>query len=142
MLVAAGSLWVAALAAALATLLTYDHTPGAVSQLAPASWPPQTSLTRAVAHPTLIMIVHPNCPCSRASVAELAVLLARGPRPLTTRVLFYTPEGATDDWHRTDLWDAAAAIPDVSVAVDPGGAEARRFGIATSGHTLLYDGQG
>lgn len=142
MLVAAGLLWFAALAAAASILLTYDNTPGAVTHRAPASWPPQTSLARVEGRPTLVMLLHPKCPCSRASVAELSVLLARAPRTLTIHVLFHSPEGASDDWHRTDLWDAAAAIPGALVGTDQGGAEARRFGIATSGHTLLYDSDG
>ena len=141
-LVGAGVLWFAALAAAVTILLDYDHTPGAITHRAPASWPPETSVARVGGRPTLIMVVHPKCPCSRASVAELAVLLAQAPRTITTHVLFHTPEGASDDWNRTDLWSAAAAIPGVVVRTDQHGAEARRFGIATSGHTLLYDGDG
>jgi hypothetical protein len=142
MLVGAGLLWLAALATAATILLTYDNTPGAVTQRAPASWPSQTSLARVEGRPTLVMLLHPKCPCSRASVAELSVLLARAPGALTTHIVFHAPEGASEDWHRTDLWDAAAAIPGAVVGTDQGGAEARRFGIATSGHTLLYDGDG
>ena len=142
MLVAAGLLWLAALTAAAAILLTYDHTPGPVTQQAPASWPPQTSLARVDGRPTLIVLLHPKCPCSRASVAELGVLLARTPQTLTSHVLFHVPDGAPADWHRTDLWSAASAIPGVSVGIDAGGTEAQRFGIATSGHTLLYDAGG
>jgi hypothetical protein len=37
---------------------------------------------------------------------------------------------------------SAAEIPGVSVLSDPDGAEARRFGAQTSGHTLLFDHTG
>ena len=79
MLVAAGVLWLAALAAAVTILLDYDHTPGAITHAAPASWPAQTTLARVEGRPTLVVLLHPKCPCSRASVAVLAVLLARAP---------------------------------------------------------------
>jgi hypothetical protein len=139
---AAGLLWLAALAAALSILLTYDNTPGAVAHAAPASWPAEAGLPRIPGQPTLVMLVHPKCPCSRASVGELAVLLAQASRSLTTHVLFYKPEGVSDDWHSTDLWRSAAAIPGVTPRIDEHGTEAKRFGVATSGHTLLYDADG
>jgi hypothetical protein len=40
------------------------------------------------------------------------------------------------------LWNAAAAIPGVTVLADEGGAECRRFGGVTSGQTLLYTPDG
>ncbi len=39
---------------------------------------------------------------------------------------------------QTDLWRSAAAIPGAKVISDPDGAEARRFHVTTSGHTLVY----
>jgi hypothetical protein len=52
------------------------------------------------------------------------------------------PEGAGEGWERTDLWQRASAIPGVCVVTDPCGAEARRFGAATSGQAMLYDPAG
>lgn len=43
---------------------------------------------------------------------------------------------------QSDLWRTAAAIPGVTLMHDDDGREARRFGSATSGQTLLYDGDG
>lgn len=57
-------------------------------------------------------------------------------------VLFLQPSGFPATWDKTDLWDSAAAIPGVTVLGDPDGANARRFGAMTSGHTLLYSAQG
>ena len=45
------------------------------------------------------------------------------------------PEGDT-------IWRTAAAIPGVTLVRDEDGREARRFGGATSGQALLYDGEG
>jgi hypothetical protein len=54
-------------------------------------------------------------------------------------VLFYQPDGFTDEWAQTDLWQSAAAIPGVTVSRDESGIEARRFQAETSGQILLYD---
>ena len=48
------------------------------------------------------------------------------------------PEG----WEKSDLWNAAVALPDTTVVRDDDGREAERFGAVTSGQTLLYDAQG
>jgi hypothetical protein len=56
--------------------------------------------------------------------------------------MFFQPVGASDAGAKTDLWWSAAAIPGVTVAHDDGGGEARRFHVATSGHTLLYGARG
>jgi hypothetical protein len=141
-LVLAGLAWLAGIGIGLSVLWQYEHAPGAVVEPAPSSWPSLAGIDRVPGRATLVMLVHPQCPCSRASVGELALVMARGQGLVDAHVLFYRPAGVSDDWHKTDLWSAAAAIPGVDVAVDEGGAAASRFGVATSGHTLLYDDQG
>jgi len=44
------------------------------------------------------------------------------------------------DWEQTDLWRRAASIPGVSLTRDDDGVEAQRFDAATSGQTVVYDG--
>jgi hypothetical protein len=68
--------------------------------------------------------------------------MAQAQGRVTAYVLFLKPAGSSDDWERTDLWQSAASIPGVSVVVDDGGAEARRFHAVTSGQTALYDVEG
>ena len=58
------------------------------------------------------------------------------------RCLFLKPADASYEWTHTDLWNTASALPDVTVVADDDGAEARRFGVSTSGQTLLYDERG
>jgi hypothetical protein len=72
----------------------------------------------------------------------LAEVLARAHTRPKTYVLFLKPQGFSDDWVRSDLWNTAAAIRGVVLVRDDDGREARRFGSATSGQTLLYDGAG
>ena len=57
--------------------------------------------------PTLVMLAHPRCTCTRASVGELAELMARAPRRPKAYVVFIKPgRSAPGGWERTDLWDA------------------------------------
>ena len=88
------------------------------------------------------MLAHPQCSCTRASLDELAEALARATNQPRTYVLFLKPDGFSADWAQSDLWKIAAKLPNVTVVRDDDGAEARRFGVSTSGSTLLYDTSG
>jgi len=87
------------------------------------------------------MLAHPHCPCTRASIGELARLMAQAQGRVTAYALFVKPAGSSDDWENTDLWRNAAGIPGVNVVVDDG-VEAQRFHAVTSGQTVLYDAEG
>jgi hypothetical protein len=88
------------------------------------------------------MFVHPKCPCSRASVAELGRLVARVKRPFAASVVFVKPGGSDGDWSGSGLRESIAAIPGVAIVTDEDGAEAARFGAETSGACVLYDARG
>jgi hypothetical protein len=109
---------------------------------APGRWPTASRIVRDAARPCLILIAHPRCPCTRASLSELSRLLARLPEKPAVHVLFVRPEGVAADWHDTDLWRRAGTIPGAALELDEGGSEAALFGARTSGETLLYDRDG
>jgi len=108
----------------------------------PHEWPAGSALDHNLDRPTLLVFLHPHCPCSRASVEELSQILARAPDPVDTRIVFVRLQSVPPSWEQTDLWSAASAIPVVRVSVDDGGREACRFRVATSGTTLLYGASG
>ncbi len=108
----------------------------------PEHFPASSLVQREPGKFALVLAIHPRCPCSRATLGELAKIMARGQGRVQAQVLCYKPEGAVDAWAQTDLWRSAAAIPDVRVLADEGGREAARFGAETSGQTLLFDGAG
>ena len=122
-------------------LLKYENSPGEVGRVAPA-WPPNSAVQLASDRPTLVMTVHPLCPCTRASVAELAELMARVQGKVRAYVLVYTPRETGSDWQNSDLRRAAADIPGVTVLSDIDGEEAERLGAETSGHAFLFDPTG
>ena len=134
-------LWSLVIGAGLYVMLRFEMTPGKGGS-APAIWPSQSHLTRHPLLPTLVMLVHPRCTCSRASLQELARLITRFPGQFSALVLFYTPAGAQDTWEKTDLWHTAAALPGVQAIRDINGEEAMRFDASTSGYTALYDASG
>ena len=57
-------------------------------------------------------------------------------------MLFLKPKDFSEDWTKTDIWQSAAAIPDVKIKIDDEGREAERFNASTSGQVLLYDANG
>ncbi len=138
---AAVAAWVPAVAFGIHILWNYSTTPGAPAA-APSDWPANVSLERSKARATLVMFAHPRCPCTGASLGELAIILAHAPGRLDADVFFYLPADKPATWAKTDLWRSAAAIPGVRVFVDREAAMALSFGAFTSGQTLLYDSRG
>jgi hypothetical protein len=119
----------------------YENTPGSAAE-SPQHWPADSRIQPAHDHATLVMLAHPHCPCTRASIGELASIMAHSQGRLSGYVLFIKPEGSSNEWQETDLWQSASSIPGVKVILDPDGREARLFNAATSGQTVLYDPEG
>lgn len=136
-------LWIAVVVTGLATLAAYDNRPG-IAAGAPERWPSDTALRLDARRPTLVMLAHPRCSCTEASLSELAEILARAPGRAQVYVVFIRPTRAAGmaDWDRTGLRRAAEAIPGVTVVRDEDGREAARFVARTSGQTLLYGSDG
>lgn len=104
-------------------------------------WPNSSQLERAVKRPTLVVFLHPQCPCSRATVEEIAVLLARSGPVLDVRAVFVA-EVSSERVEESGLWKQVATLPGVTAMRDPKGIEARKFGAATSGDAFLFDASG
>jgi hypothetical protein len=135
------TVWLLAAAAGAFVLLKYESTAGSAGD-SPAAWPDQSAVRLDATHATLLMFVHPKCPCSRASIEELNRVLASCRERIATHVFFFKPGHTTADWAQTDLHKSAAAIPGVNVHFDPDGTLARQFGAETSGHVVLYGANG
>jgi hypothetical protein len=134
-------MWVLGVGAGFWVLETYNRTPG-LAALTPEDWPSASAIVRSRDHATLIMLAHPHCPCSRASIGELAQLMTDAQGRVSAFVLFLRPTELAADWNQTDLWHSARNIPGVTVVTDPDGREAQRFNATTSGQVLLYDRDG
>lgn len=133
--------WGTLIAAGVLLLLTYGQIPGPTT-VVPEQWPVDSSLETDPNRWTLVMIAHPKCPCTAASIHELRELLAGTDTPLTTHVLFLS--GAEDDpsWFTGRTVDIAKASRGVQLHFDRDDQEVERFAATTSGHVLLYDPAG
>lgn len=131
----AGLGWVAAVAAGFWAWERYETTAGSVGPAPAAADEANPACWR------LTVFAHPQCPCTRATLDELAEVLGETPT-LAGRVVFVRPPDTPPGWERGASWDAAGRIPGVEVACDPGGTLARRYGAETSGQAVLTDPTG
>lgn len=135
------AVWLAAVTLGFVAVEGYLVTPGETAP-APARWPTASRLPHASDRPTLLLFAHPRCPCTRATVGELELVMARNLGRVEARVLFVRPPGVRAGWERTPLWERTERIPGVLVQADEGGAEATTFGALTSGEVRVYDASG
>jgi hypothetical protein len=134
-------LWVPAVAFGINVLWKYSTTPGHPG-MPPPDWPSSAPIPRVNGRVTLVMFAHPRCECTKATLGELAIIMAHAPERVDADVFFYLPGRETSAWARTDLWRSASAISGVRVHEDREAAAAQTFGAFTSGQTLLYDTRG
>ncbi len=135
-----GAAWLLVTLAGLAAVARYDNTAG-VAAAAHGEWPRDSRLRPATDAPTLVMVAHPRCTCTRASLDELAEILARTAHRPRTYVVFTAMQPA-DRHEVTDLWNRASRLTDVTVVRDADGREAAAFGAETSGQVFLYGATG
>lgn len=136
-----GILWLTCVGTGWHALWRYAATEGEAARV-PLHWPTTKAIPLAKDRATLLVTLHPRCPCSRATLGELAKIMAEAQTRVETFALFVRPPGVPVDWEQTALWQQAARIPGVHVLSDENGTEAQRFGVKTSGQALLYDPAG
>jgi hypothetical protein len=132
--------WLAAAVWGSWALLDFSLQPGEAPEVTPV-WPAGSRLNRGENKPLLVVFFHPKCPCSRATLEELSVLLARS-RGLDVRAVFVSESDPDASLEEGGLWKQASRLPGVVPCKDPGGIEAAAFGGATSGDAFLFDAGG
>jgi hypothetical protein len=133
--------WLGLLAGGWYVLLRHQFTPGVSGQV-PQQWPRASALPLDRQRPTLVLFTHRNCPCTRATLQELESILANASDPVRAFVVLLAFEGAASDRVGGAIEERARSLPQVEVRIDPDGVEARRFGVRTSGHVVLYGADG
>src|SRR2546421_10053890 len=129
--------WFVATMVGMGLLWRYEMAPGAVGAV--SAHLPNTSVNASSSsHYTLLLALHPHCPCSRATIRELNRIVTRCGPALRVTAFFACPSSMPTDWAHTDLWRDAAAIPNVTIQLDPDGKECQRLGAKTSGQAILY----
>lgn len=131
------AVWLTGIGAVWWAGVRYESAPG--SNGIARDWPAGAALQPAPAGVTLLFFAHPQCPCTRASLAELERIVASAPPARLFVLLADVPEG---DWRGSNFRAAAGRIPNCTVISDPGGELAAAFGAEASGHAALYNAGG
>jgi hypothetical protein len=129
------AVWAITIAVGCLALEAYANRPGK-ARPTPSGWPLDSVIPLDGRRPTLLMFLHPLCPCSRASLDELAELIAR----CGDRVSVHTVVLHTDSLKKEGL--DRVMLTGTKTWQDDGGAIARQFGVLTSGHVLLFEPAG
>lgn len=132
--------WLLLAAGGVAALADYAARPGSAGN-PPQVWPEQIAILRTANRPTLVMMIHPECPCSRASLGELERILGHYPGKLDVHLLMADSE-TRPEWRESDLWRRVRALSGVSITSDHSEQLFRIFDSYTSGHVLLYGAGG
>ena len=129
-------LWVLGVVASFGALTRYSSTPGAAHapEAAAAAF---LGAERQPGRPLLVMVVHPRCPCTEASLAEMGDLLGRSHGAIDALVLQYQAAGWPKPPAAIKLAGAA-----IRVVPDPEGRVAATLGAETSGHCVFVDAGG
>jgi hypothetical protein len=122
-------------------MLLFELTPAKTSA-ASDRWPAAVNITRDATRPTMVLFLHPRCPCSRATLAEVDRLLAGREDQFSLHIVFVRPPGTGESWEKSSLYETALKFRGAVVTSDIDGVEAARFGATTSGEALLYAADG
>jgi hypothetical protein len=121
----------------------FNGDPQATAHIVPY-WPTDSTIARMTDRPTLVLFLHPKCPCSRATVGELERLPVLAPSDALPDicVVAAAPRSTGDLWWSSPFLARAARLPNTRLVRDPGGVETELFGARVSGTVLLFDPAG
>lgn len=128
-------MWLAAIGGCLWWQFGYETTPGPSGQ----STVRPVALAAEPGRSQIVMALHPQCPCTRATLAELEVALRKLPSP---DVVLLTATYGDRTWLSSDMCRKARAIPNMRIVEDFQGRLAATLGMHTSGHIVAYNGDG
>lgn len=134
------AIWLLLIGFGFVVLLSYQTTEGEYLT-APQSWPAASTLQRCKTGNTVLLFLHPKCPCSIATLNKLEHLLSHH-REALAYAIFVKPQGTDSSWQKTGLTEQAKKITNLIMIDDSNQAEMSSFKAATSGLVLNYDSQG
>ena len=134
-------MWAVGLVAGFSWLMAYQTEAGAAA-VPPGEWPADSGLPFDPQRSNFVIFAHPKCPCTRATLDELEVVLTQRRTEIQSTLCVFDPEGVAPDWAETSLVQRAKRIPGLNVIVDRDGTIAANFGAMTSGQTIMFDRDG
>jgi hypothetical protein len=137
-LIAAVTLWLGAIVSAMALLVSHSRVPGGAGA-GLEYWPDDAEIPHSPGIASLVVFLHPECPCSQATIAELARVLSKSRRPIQVTACLASWKSELNE---SSLWQATQRIPGVTTVADEEGRIAKWFGASTSGTAMLFDERG
>jgi len=132
--------WLGSIVIGYAWLFRYSFVAGEAST-APESIPRSLAPPGSSSRWQVFLALHPHCPCSLATVRELAKVLTRAADVSVVTVLMYKPSNEPDSWLEGRLLDECRRM-NCRVQPDPEGRFAKVLGTVTSGDVVVYDASG
>lgn len=129
--------WGVLLAGAFSFLIRYESTAAPAGPVGGAANPLFKNSDQA----TLVVGLHPHCPCSKATVAELNKVLGHAPKKAQLVVYAFKPKDEADSWVDSSTVSTLKKLG-ARVEIDADGAMARRLGLSASGQMQLFSAQG
>lgn len=130
----AAAIWLLVAAAGFVVLARYQYTPGRAAETSALA-------ARPAARPRLWVFLHPECPCSLATLSEVARATAVGRSPLDV-TFFVLTSPHHPEWRTSPVVRRARELTGARVIADPEGRQIHALHIHTSGQVLLFDEQG
>jgi hypothetical protein len=135
------TVWLSICAFLTIQLIEFGTRPGQKAQIG-GEFPADSKIKLAPGKFTVVAFLHPQCPCSKASVGELEELMGRCDHNATAYALFLKPTGCSDKFAKSDLFEQTSRIKGLHAIVDEDGHEANVFGAKTSGQIMIYKPDG
>lgn len=132
------AVWLTALGSGFHRLAAYSLQPGETPP--PTSitdWPTGLVIERSPDRPIAIVTLHPECPCSKATLSELERIATRSPS-LRLYAVFEAYDSLPEEIRDSALWNQAVSIPGLTALTDSDGGIARMLGNKTSGEVRLF----
>jgi len=132
------TVWTMTIVVGFGLVVNFETKPAESAQSASA-WPADSQLRLADEGATVIMFLHPGCPCSSASLDQLDRLLSETKAPVKTYLVIVGPTDTADVGPNETR---AATISNALLWRDEAGEEAHLFGSQTSGDVFVFDRTG
>lgn len=134
------TLWLGGIGAGSLALLDHEFAAGQPNE-APVALPAQLAPFASPQKPlTLFMAVHPDCPCTGASLEQVDRLIARNPDSIQVVGLVRSAPDA--ELRDNSYWKRLLAMPHARAVADIDGELASLLGTHVSGATIAYDPDG
>lgn len=131
------TIWFGLVVAGFVHMASYQSAPGQ-SATAARRMPTVAQIKPVAGAGTIVMFIHPKCPCTQASLSELERLVGQIPAETRTYVVCAVPADVGEDWLDTALVSRAKSLADVVVLNDTDGEMLSAFDAKTSGETFVY----